>query len=400
VRRALLVVAVSLLACKREHEAVNDRPPAPAPAPPPPAPIIASAGPPELLVADGAPMRPMDLAAYRKELVGSTAVVVATAFPDGLTANAGAGVNLQVGGKNVSWVFDGDPKNGYWLAYDENANGDLRDDPRHVFAAKDGVLELALTLHVDGEIRGSVLDAPIRLRFRGGELYRQEGTVRRGELALPKGPMTFALLGDLGRYGQDYQLLAFDLDRDGTLELQALDAPEQIRVFEQTVTLDDRGYAFSIDPGGDTLTLAPVAARLPPRAPLRVGTLAPEIELTTFDAKHVKLSELRGKVVLVDFWATSCHPCVKALPRLAELRAKDHDKGFELVAIAMPSDDVQSVLGANAAGIDAADEAAQTAYRVDRFPTYFLLDRDGKILCSRCTLDAIEPMIASHLAPT
>ena len=396
-RFAPLVIA--LVACKSEHASGN-KPPAPAPAPPPPAPIIANTGPPELLAADGAPMRPMELAIYRKEFAGSTAVVVATAFPEGLSANAGAGVNLQVGGNNVSWVFDGDAKRGYWLAYDENANGDLRDDPHHAFTAHDGVLELALTLHVAGEIKGSVLDAPVRFRFRGGELFVQEGTVRRGTLTLPKGPMTFALLGDRGRYGQDYQLLAFDLDRDGTMELQALDAPEQIRMFEQTVTLDDRGYAFSIDPGGDSLTLAPVAAKLPPRALLRVGTEAPDVALTTFDGKHVKLSELRGKVVLVDFWATSCHPCVKALPRLAELRAKDHDKGFELVAIAMPSDDVESVLGANAAGLDAADDAAQTAYRVDRFPTYFLLDRDGKILCSRCTLDAIEPMIAAHLGPT
>jgi hypothetical protein len=65
----------------------------------------------------------------------------------------------------------------------------------------------------------------------------------------------------------------------------------------------------------------------------------------------------------------------------------------------MPTDDdPRAVLGAYAAGIDAIDDAAQTTFRVDRFPTYFLIDRDGKILCSRCQLDEIEPMIAATLS--
>ena len=397
VRRTLLFLAIA--ACKHD-----EAPPPPSPpSPPPPAspspsgaaavPIEATTGAAELLAADGAPMNPVSIAEYKKLLAGSTAVVVATQFPAGLSPMARAGVNLTAHGKNVSWVFDGDARRGYSLVYDANANGDLRDDARHAFEPRAGVFELTLTLEVPGELADSVLPAPVRLRVREGALFVQEGSIRRGVLALPKGPMTFAVLGERGHYGLDYLMVAFDLDRNGVLELQQLDAKEQIRVFEQAVTLDDRGYAFSVDPEGSTLTLVPLAKPPPPRATLAVGTPAPEIAITTFEGAHVRLSELRGKVVLVDFWATMCHPCVKALPRLAELRAKHHARGFELMAIAMPSDDVRTVLGEHAAGLETADEAAQTTYRVDRFPTYFLIGRDGTIACSRCTLDAIEPML-------
>src|SRR5512140_2558098 len=64
-------------------------------------------------LADGSPMRPMTIAAYRQEFASSSAVVFVKAFPPDLSASAGAGVNMEANGKNVSWVVDGDPKRGY-----------------------------------------------------------------------------------------------------------------------------------------------------------------------------------------------------------------------------------------------------------------------------------------------
>ena len=386
-----IALLVALVACKREGDPPPPRP-RPTTTPPPavagPAIIDATLGPAELLPDDGAPMKPVPVAQYPKEIGSHSAVVAVHTFPDGLSPAAVAGANLQAGDKNVSWVFDRGT-----LIYDANANGDLRDDPKHALDK-----ELLLTLKVSGEIKGSLVDAPVRIRKRAdGELFIQAGSVRRGELALPNGPMKLAALGDLGHFGLDYQLVAFDLDRDGTMDLKTLDGPEQIRVFEQSVTLDDRSYAFSVEPNGDTLTLVPSATRLPDRATLAVGSLPPDVSLTTFEGTTVKLSDLRGKVVLIDFWATMCKPCIKSLPRLKEFRAKYAPKGYELVAIAMPSDDVKVVLGDHRAGIDAIDEASQTAFRIDRYPTYFVLDRDGTIACSRCSLDAAEALIVKKL---
>jgi thiol-disulfide isomerase/thioredoxin len=387
-------IVLALVACNSDKADRPKPPPKPkpaAPAVPAAPPVEANAGPAELLPADGAVMDPLPIAKYTKEIAArADAVVVATRFPPKLSKAAGAGVNLFTGDRNVSWVIDGDT-----FIYDANANGDLTDDSPAKLVGN----ELTITQHVAGALKGSLVDAPVRIRRTAKGLFAQEAAARRGTLALPKGPMAFALLGDRGRFGQDYQIVAFDLNRDGKLDLETLDAPEQVRMFEQTVTLDGQGYLMQVELDGSSIALIPVAAALPPRAPLQVGTVAPEIAVTSFEGKPVKLSDLRGKVVLIDFWATFCKPCIKAFPRLKALRTTHAPHGFELLSIAMPTDDdPRAVLGEFAAGIDAIDDAAQTTFRVDRFPTYFLIDGDGKILCSRCQLDEIEPMIIAQVS--
>ncbi len=393
-RGELLLCVLIAVGCSENKR----KPPKPASRPAAPAvkSIVGATGPAELLPSDGAPMSPFTIAEYQKEFAGSTAVVVATKFPPGLSKLAGAGVNLSAHGKNVSWVIDGEPARGFALAYDENANGDLTDDPKHEFTRADDAWELGLTLQMTGTFSDEIA-APVRIRFRNGDLRIQRAAVRRGTLPLPKAPMQFALVGSDGQWGFDEHFIAFDLDRDSKLDVESLDNPELFHVFEKTITIDDVSYAFELGVDGSQLGLRPLKDKLAPRPPLSVGTPAPEIAVTDLDGKAATLSGLRGSVVLLDFWATACHPCVKSLPRLAELRAKYHDKGFELLSVAAPSDDVREVLGANRAGIAAVDEPAQSLYRVDRFPMQFLVGRDGNILCSRCQLDRVEQLLAETL---
>jgi thiol-disulfide isomerase/thioredoxin len=205
--------------------------------------------------------------------------------------------------------------------------------------------------------------------------------------------MQFALIGDDGTFGQDYQFLAFDLDRNGVLDLDTLDGPELFHGFEKAITLDGRGYSISASLDGAALTLRPLASPPPPRPALAVGTLAPDIAITSLDGRRVTLSSLRGKLVLLDFWATSCKPCIEAMPALAALRDRYAPRGFELLSIAAESDDVRAKVGDHPAGIVAIDEAAQATYRVDRFPMYFLVGRDGTIACSHCRLDKITQLL-------
>jgi thiol-disulfide isomerase/thioredoxin len=119
--------------------------------------------------------------------------------------------------------------------------------------------------------------------------------------------------------------------------------------------------------------------------------------VTDLDGKRASLASLKGQVVLLDFWDTACGPCVTALPHLAELRAQYHDKGFELMAIAAQSEDVRETLAGHGAGIEAMDEAAHTLYRIDRYPSYFLVGRDGSFLCTHCKLDRVEELLAEQL---
>jgi peroxiredoxin len=69
----------------------------------------------------------------------------------------------------------------------------------------------------------------------------------------------------------------------------------------------------------------------------RVG-LPLDIHFTALDGRQINLADLRGKVVLVDFWATTCVPCLREFPDLKRLYEKYHTNGFEIVGISLDSD--------------------------------------------------------------
>lgn len=114
---------------------------------------------------------------------------------------------------------------------------------------------------------------------------------------------------------------------------------------------------------------------------------APQISLSTLDGKQVALESLRGKVVLINFWATSCPGCVKEMPQIAETWRKYHKRGLEVVAVAMsydPPEYVRNYTRQNAlpftVALDADGKAAQAFNQVKLTPTTFIIGKDGHIL--------------------
>lgn len=116
------------------------------------------------------------------------------------------------------------------------------------------------------------------------------------------------------------------------------------------------------------------------------GKEAPEIAVKTLDGKDFKLSEQKGSVVVLDFWATWCPPCRKSLPHLNKLnedkeRAKAGLKVFAVNA-REKSDVVEKYLKDNnltfAVPMDA-EGAAMTAYMVSGIPTTVVVGRDGVV---------------------
>lgn len=115
--------------------------------------------------------------------------------------------------------------------------------------------------------------------------------------------------------------------------------------------------------------------------------LAPNITLTTLDGKQVAIDSLRGKVVMVNFWATSCPGCIKEMPHLAETYKKYQARGLEVVAVAMsydPPEYVRNYVQQRSlpftVALDTTGEAARAFNQVKLTPTTFVIDQQGHII--------------------
>jgi peroxiredoxin len=114
---------------------------------------------------------------------------------------------------------------------------------------------------------------------------------------------------------------------------------------------------------------------------------APKAVFTLLSGEKLPLDSLRGKVVLVDFWATSCPGCVKEMPQLVETHNKYQGQGFETVAVAMsydPPEYVKAFAAKNGlpfkVALDADGGNAKAFGDVRLTPTSFLIDRQGHVV--------------------
>jgi peroxiredoxin len=128
--------------------------------------------------------------------------------------------------------------------------------------------------------------------------------------------------------------------------------------------------------------------------------IAPDFALKDANGKTVQLSEYRGKVVLLNFWATWCGPCKVEIPWFVEFERKHKDQGFAVVGISMDEDGWQSVKpfiseeGINYRILMADESVAQLYGGVDSLPTTFILDRDGRIAATH--LGLVSKSIYEH----
>ncbi|WP_297334920.1 TlpA disulfide reductase family protein [Algoriphagus sp.] len=135
---------------------------------------------------------------------------------------------------------------------------------------------------------------------------------------------------------------------------------------------------------------------------LSVGQPAPEIELPTPDGEVVKLSDLRGKYVLIDFWAAWCKPCRVENPNVVRLYNQYKDKGFEVFGVSLDrkkEDWVKAIEEDGLTWTQVSDlqyfnsEAAET-YQIQAIPATYMIDPEGKIIAKDLRGPSLENKLA------
>ncbi len=123
----------------------------------------------------------------------------------------------------------------------------------------------------------------------------------------------------------------------------------------------------------------PEAAALP-----RKGYAAPDFTLQTLDGRSMTLSDLRGRAVLINFWATWCPPCRLEMPAIQQVHNQYRDQGFEILAVNLQEQNAQ--VSAFAEEMDLTfpilfdrDGSVTNTYLVRSLPTTFFVDRSGVI---------------------
>jgi cytochrome c biogenesis protein CcmG/thiol:disulfide interchange protein DsbE len=126
--------------------------------------------------------------------------------------------------------------------------------------------------------------------------------------------------------------------------------------------------------------------------PPRIGTAAPEFSVEDRD-RRVALSDLRGKVVVLNFWATWCAPCVEEMPSLVQLQQRFKDKGVTIVGISVDVDGDAYHKFLKDYKIDFPtvrdpDQKAASLYGTFKWPETYIIDRNG--IVRRKFIGAVE----------
>jgi peroxiredoxin len=144
------------------------------------------------------------------------------------------------------------------------------------------------------------------------------------------------------------------------------------------------------------------------RENIGLGKPIPDFTVTLLTGESLTLSDLRGKVVLVDFWSTNCAPCVKEIPAIKNVYTQYHLQGFEIIGISLDVDlekltafvrenDMQWPIVCS--GKSLLDETVQL-YNVNAQPSLWLVDREGILRFFDVRGESLEEAVRGLLLET
>jgi peroxiredoxin len=202
--------------------------------------------------------------------------------------------------------------------------------------------------------------------------------------------------------GEKTDAVAQILVMKATLYLQVLDNPEKGKALLQQVKTDfpDTKWAKQVDMILAMMDKQSEAAKI--KAALKVGTKFPDFSETDVEGKPVSVASYKGKVVMIDFWATWCGPCVGELPNVLATYQKHHAQGFEIIGVSLDQDKSKLTDFTKDKGMawqqffDGQGWSNKLAvkYGIESIPATFLLDGEGNIIGEDLRGEELEAAVA------
>jgi len=221
-----------------------------------------------------------------------------------------------------------------------------------------------------------------------GYVFLEGGQPRRGVLDLDGEQYEVALVdGEItGTFGTDRDFYAVDWTSDGVLHAEP--GGHERFGMDEPLTIGERSFLVDeVSEDGTWMRFVPTEYS-PPKTPLVPGYEAPDFTFEPFpQGSETSLSDLRGKVVLLDFWATWCVPCMDELPRLRRIYRAFEEEAFEIIGISLDTsaETLKRVLDEQEVEwpqyFDGAGWETQVAqlYRIEATPHLILVDPNGVI---------------------
>jgi peroxiredoxin len=281
-------------------------------------------------------------------------------------------------------------------AFDENERFELKRDEEDNPYIKEALIAQPLK-------EGFFPSFPMRVKYfkdvQYGEMKPGERLIVETRKAFARGSVDIQGKKTLVQY--DYNprtkkisatngVVGIDCDADGEIDMDRF-SPESAEAQEEAIIFRVGSTYVStkkIDLEKNLILLKSNSASDYKRIEVRMGEQMPDFEFTDFNGKKRKLSEFRGKYLLIDFWGMWCGPCRQELPYLKAAYSRFQARGFEILG--MNTDDpgilsqVKSTLEKNSMNWTQAKRESITTLirnlRIHSYPTTLLIDPEGKIL--------------------
>ncbi len=326
-------------------------------------------------------------------------------LPDGLTGDVSYGV-IPLNGQGFPVILDRDG---------EDVRLYVRPDPKaafvpvpwkQVFSSGERIAHFEVRISYTTGLEPYALLAvwdpaypTVLVYFRGG--YREGKVLLNGEY------YKIAVVDEntSGRYDDLAKgTLFIDTDRDGKL-LTSRDSHERFSL-DEPFNIGGTVYAVkSISADGARIVIEESDTYVPEKQPLGIGYPAPDFSGRTTDGEDLSLSGLKGKIVVLDFWAGWCRPCIIELPNVKKLASDYKDNGVVVLGINLDRTEKEFEQAVSNNGIDypqiydGPDGPIAATYRVTAIPMTYVIDRDGTIAGKNLRGDDLRQAVEKLVNP-